>query len=41
MTAGIHAEELGARDNPDASALADMFADGRRHSKAVMHRLVW
>ena len=41
VTAGIHAEELGARDNPDASALADMFAAAGVHPRAVMHRLVW
>ena len=41
VTAGIHAEELGARDNPDASALSDMFAAAGVFPKAVMHRLAW
>ena len=27
VTAGIHAEELGGRDNPDAGLLASIFAD--------------
>ena len=41
VTAGIHAEELGARDNPDASALSDMFAAAGVFPKAVMRRLAW
>jgi ribonucleotide monophosphatase NagD (HAD superfamily) len=41
VTAGIHAEELGHRDNPDASALADIFAGAGLFSKAVMRRLEW
>jgi HAD superfamily hydrolase (TIGR01459 family) len=41
VTAGIHAEELGHRDNPDASALADIFAAAGLFPKAVMRRLAW
>ncbi|HEY7248330.1 MAG TPA: TIGR01459 family HAD-type hydrolase [Xanthobacteraceae bacterium] len=41
VTAGIHAEELGARDNPDANALAEIFAVAGLFPKAVMQRLVW
>jgi HAD superfamily hydrolase (TIGR01459 family) len=41
VTAGIHAEELGARDNPEAAALAEIFAAAGVAPKAVMHRLRW
>ena len=41
VTAGIHAEELGHRDSPDASALADIFAAAGLFPKAVMPRLEW
>jgi hypothetical protein len=41
VTAGIHAEELGGRDNPDAAALAGMFAEAAVVPKAVMRRLAW
>jgi len=41
VTAGIHAQELGTRENPDAGALGDMFAEAGVHPKAVMRRLVW
>ena len=41
VTAGIHAEELGARDDPDAHALAGMFAAAGLFPTAVMRRLVW
>jgi HAD superfamily hydrolase (TIGR01459 family) len=41
VTAGIHAEELGGRDNPDAAALAGMFAEAAVAPKAVMRRLAW
>jgi HAD superfamily hydrolase (TIGR01459 family) len=41
VTAGIHAEELGARDAPDAEALAKIFAAAAVMPKAVMHRLEW
>jgi hypothetical protein len=41
VTAGIHAEELGHRDNPDAAALADIFAGAGLFPKAVMPRLAW
>ncbi len=41
VTAGIHAEELGARDDPDASALATIFAAAGVAPKAVMRRLSW
>ena len=41
VTAGIHAEELGGRDNPDAAALGDVFATAGLYPKAVMRRLEW
>lgn len=41
VTAGIHAEELGGRDNPDAGALSDIFATAGLHPKAVTRRLAW
>ena len=41
VTAGIHAEELGGRDNLQASALSDIFATAGLVPKAVMRRLVW
>jgi HAD superfamily hydrolase (TIGR01459 family) len=41
VTAGIHAEELGGRETPDAALLLKIFADAERHPKAVMRRLAW
>jgi HAD superfamily hydrolase (TIGR01459 family) len=41
VTAGIHAEELGSRHDPDAAALAGIFAAAGVAPKAVMHRLSW
>jgi HAD superfamily hydrolase (TIGR01459 family) len=41
VTAGIHAEELGARDNPSTSALSDIFAAAGLFPKVVMRRLTW
>ena len=41
VTAGIHAEELGGRENPDAALLQKIFADAKSYPKAVMRRLVW
>ena len=41
LTAGIHAEELGGRDNPDPAVLRQIFADAAVAPKAVMRRLVW
>ncbi|HLH93215.1 MAG TPA: TIGR01459 family HAD-type hydrolase [Xanthobacteraceae bacterium] len=41
VTAGIHAEELGGRENPDAALLQKIFAGAKRYPKAVMRRLVW
>jgi HAD superfamily hydrolase (TIGR01459 family) len=41
VTAGIHAEELGERENPDASALAGIFAAAGSFPKLVMQRLKW
>jgi len=41
MTAGIHAEELGHRDDPDLDALATIFSAAGQMPKAVMRRLVW
>ena len=41
VTAGIHAEELGRRDDPDPAALRTMFAAAGQMPKAVTRRLVW
>ena len=41
VTAGIHAEELGDRSDPDAATLARIFAAAGVAPKAVMHRLSW
>jgi HAD superfamily hydrolase (TIGR01459 family) len=41
VTAGIHAEELGGRESPDATALGDIFAAAGLYPKAVMRRLEW
>jgi HAD superfamily hydrolase (TIGR01459 family) len=41
VTAGIHAEELGGREDPDPAALADAFAAAGLFPKAVMQRLAW
>ena len=41
VTAGIHAEELGNRHDPDAAALSGIFAAAGVVPKAVMHRLSW
>jgi hypothetical protein len=41
VTAGIHAEELGTRDNPDPAALREIFATAGAKPDAVMHRLTW
>jgi HAD superfamily hydrolase (TIGR01459 family) len=41
VTGGIHAEELGGRERPDAGALDDIFAAAGLAPQAVMQRLVW
>jgi HAD superfamily hydrolase (TIGR01459 family) len=41
VTGGIHAEELGSRDNPDTAALGEIFADAGIAPKAVTRRLIW
>jgi len=41
VTAGIHAEELGHRDDPDPEALATMFATAGQMPKAVTRSLTW
>jgi HAD superfamily hydrolase (TIGR01459 family) len=41
ITAGIHAEELGGRENPDPDTLARVFAAAGLFPKAVMRQLVW
>jgi HAD superfamily hydrolase (TIGR01459 family) len=41
VTAGIHAEELGARHDPDAAALSNIFAAAGVVPTAVMHQLSW
>jgi HAD superfamily hydrolase (TIGR01459 family) len=41
VTAGIHAEELGGRDRPDAAALSDIFAAAGLVPKSVTQRLLW
>jgi len=41
VTAGIHAEELGDRHDPDLAALNKIFADAGLAPKAVTRRLMW
>ena len=41
VTAGIHAEELGERHNPDPAALTRIFAEAGIAPKAVTRRLMW
>jgi HAD superfamily hydrolase (TIGR01459 family) len=41
VTAGIHAEELGGRDAPEAHAISGLFAAAGQLPKAVMRQLVW
>jgi HAD superfamily hydrolase (TIGR01459 family) len=41
VTAGIHAAELGGRDDPDAAALAEMLKAASVLPKAVMRKLAW
>ena len=41
VTAGIHAEELGDRHDPNLSALSRIFADAGVTPKAVTRGLAW
>ena len=41
VTAGIHAEELGARHDPDLATLAQIFADAGSAPRAVIRQLIW
>jgi HAD superfamily hydrolase (TIGR01459 family) len=41
VTAGIHAEELGGRDDPDLQRLDGIFAKAGIAARAVMRTLVW
>jgi len=41
VTAGIHAEELGGREEPNAAALGDILAAAGVYPTAVMRRLEW
>jgi ribonucleotide monophosphatase NagD (HAD superfamily) len=41
VTAGIHAEELGDRHDPDPAAVNRIFADAGIAPKAVTRKLVW
>jgi len=41
VTAGIHAEELGDRHDPDPAAVNRIFADAGVAPKAVTRKLVW
>lgn len=41
VTSGIHAEELGTRDQPDSQALNAKFAAAGEMPKAVMRELTW
>lgn len=41
VTSGIHAEELGNRENPDATALREIFAAAGSAPKGVTRRLRW
>jgi HAD superfamily hydrolase (TIGR01459 family) len=41
VTAGIHAEELGGNEAPNATALGNIFAAAGVYPRAVMRRLEW
>jgi HAD superfamily hydrolase (TIGR01459 family) len=41
VTSGIHAEELGGRDKPDATALRATLAAGGEMPKALTQQLMW
>jgi HAD superfamily hydrolase (TIGR01459 family) len=41
VTSGIHAEELGHRDDPDMLTLSRIFAEAKLSPKAVTRRLTW
>jgi len=41
VTAGIHAEELGGKEKPDAGALKNAFTAAGDMPRAVMRQLVW
>lgn len=41
ITSGIHAEEVGGRERPDAAALGSVFAAAGDMPKAVMRQLMW
>ena len=41
VTAGIHAEELGHRDDPNLDTLGEIFGAAGHAPKAVTRRLVW
>jgi HAD superfamily hydrolase (TIGR01459 family) len=41
VTAGIHSEELGSREKPDARVLGEMFAAAGVFPTAVTNRLAW
>lgn len=41
VTSGIHAEELGGRDNPDLATLSRLLAAAKVQPRAVTRRLVW
>ncbi len=41
ITSGIHAEELGTREHPQAHAISGLFATAGELPKAVMRQLVW
>ena len=41
VTAGIHAEEVGGREDPDPAALGKIFAAADLMPKAVTRKLVW
>jgi ribonucleotide monophosphatase NagD (HAD superfamily) len=41
VTAGIHAEELGGRHNPDMRILTRIFSEAGLEARAVTRTLVW
>jgi len=41
VTSGIHAEQFGARENPDAQALRGVLGEAGKELAAIMPRLVW
>jgi ribonucleotide monophosphatase NagD (HAD superfamily) len=41
VTSGIHAEELGGREDPDLGTLSRLFEAAKLHPRAVTRHLTW